>query len=78
MSEIINRVWIDRIAVVYLEPNKMEEVNLLSDIYPNHEVNFVDKSTFEYTPKLKDYIDDSVYKVLINGDIDYIVFRLDD
>lgn len=77
MSNIINKVWIDSIAVVYLEPNEMEEVNLLSDIFPDHEVNFVDLSTVECNPKIKDYIEDEVYEVLANGTIDYIVFRLD-
>jgi len=77
MSKILNGVWIDKITVVYLEPNEMEEVNLYCDIYPDHEVNFVDRSMFADIEELRSYVDTPVFESIMRGDIDYVVFRLD-
>lgn len=77
MSKIVNGVWIDKINVVYLNCDDMETVNYLTNIDPFHEVNFVDKSEFEDIKELEKYIDTVVLQSITNGDIDYVVFRLD-
>lgn len=77
MSKIVNGVWVDKITVVYLNADDMETVNLLTSRYPDHEVNFVDKSEFEDKVILRRYVDEVVLNSIMNKDIDYVVFRLD-
>lgn len=77
MSEWTNDILVDKIAYVYLEPNEMEEVNLITGIDPFHEVNFIDKSVLENTEVGK-YIDSKAkILALIEGKIDYLCIRLD-
>lgn len=78
MSEIINNVWIDKVATQYVGCNEMEEVNMITGIDPQHEVNYVDLSEFETHRELMNYLTDSNKLFLLkNKQIDYIVFRLD-
>lgn len=76
-EHIVNGVWIDKISVVYLDGDKMEEVNMITGIDTLHEVNFVDKSEFEDKEELRRYVDKIVLNSIMNKDIDYVVFRLD-
>ena len=78
MSNIVNGVWVDKITVVYLNAEDMETVNILTSRYPDHEVNFVDKSEFEDIEELKKYVDKEVLNSIMNKDIDYVVFRFDE
>lgn len=76
-ERIVNGVWVDKINVVYLDGDKMEEVNMITGIDILHEVNFVDKSEFEDKEELRRYVDKVVLNSIMNKDIDYVVFRLD-
>lgn len=78
MSRIISSVFIDRIAMQYLDIDSMEKVNTITGIDQDHEVNFVDKSVFEEHQQLKEYVENKNKLILLQkGKIDYIVFRLD-
>ncbi len=77
---------IDRVITVYLDPDKMEEVNIASGfgVSEFETSNWCDLSVFEYdatldkdTKKLIDYITPEQYKALKDGQADYIVFKLD-
>lgn len=78
MSKILDGVWVDKITVVYLNADDMETVNLLTSRYPDHEVNFVDKSEFEEIEELKGYVDELVFNAIMYKDLDYVVFRFDE
>ena len=77
MSEIVNDIWIDRITTEYLDYDKLEEVNLITGIDTQHEVNYVDLSEFDEHPELSKYVNPKRYMALQDKLVDYIVFRLD-
>lgn len=78
MSKILDGVLVDKITIVYLDADDMEAVNLLTIGYPDHEVNFVDKSNFEEIEELKEYVDEAVFNAIMHKDLDYVVFRFDE
>lgn len=76
--EIINDCVTVRITTVYLDPDAMEQVNLITGLGTFNEVNFVDYSVFEIHPELIEFVKNKDKITLLkNKTVDYILFRLD-
>ena len=71
------RNLICRVIPVYLEPDLMEEVNLITNSYPYREDNWCNIDEFIEHNELNKYVDEPVVRLLMNQEIDYIVFRMD-
>jgi hypothetical protein len=66
-----------KVVQVWLDPDRMEEFNIITNIDAFRECNWCDYSTFEYYPELKDYAPEEKLELLKNKEIDYLVFRID-
>lgn len=78
---------IDKVIMVLLDYEDMENVNITQDMDSNHTDNWVDLSTFEYYEELSkvddtkanlfDFITPQEVEALRTGQADYVAFRLD-
>ncbi len=68
----------DKVVTVQLDPDTMEELNWLTGINPFGTDNWVSKAGFEDYPNIKKLVSDEQYNAIMEGDIDYIAFRIDE
>lgn len=83
-----SRIYFDKVKTVLLKPEDMETVNISTGIDEFSTDNWCDLSEFERVEEdikngdsdktsLKNFVQDTEYEALKNGEIDYIVFRID-
>jgi len=65
------------ISTQYLDIDDMEEANKITGISPEHEINFIDKSIINDYPDICAFINPNRLRLLMQGKVDYIAFRLD-
>lgn len=68
---------VDKVITSLQKSDAMEQINTITDINVFATDNWVNLSTFEDNPELKDFVSDYEYDALQNGDADYIAFRID-
>ena len=66
-----------RVIKIFLNPEEMEIVNVLTEIDAFETDNWVDYYTFEECEKLKNYVEKEEMEALKHNEADFIVFRLD-
>lgn len=71
------RNLICKVIPVWLDPDLMEEVNLITGIFPFRETNWCNKDEFIVHKELNKYADEPVIELILQNEIDYIVFRED-
>ena len=65
-----------RVIKIFLNPEEMEIVNVLTEIDAFETDNWVDYYTFEECEKLKSYVEKEELEALKHNEADFIVFRL--
>lgn len=71
------RNLICKVIPVWLEPDLLEEVNLITGIYQFRESNWCNKDEFIEHEELLKYVDNQIVVLLMNDEIDYIAFRME-
>lgn len=66
-----------RVIKIFLNPEEMEIVNVLTGIDAFETDNWVDYYTFKEYEKLKSYVEKEELEALKHNESDFIVFRLD-
>lgn len=66
-----------KVVPVYLDPDQMEEVNIMTGLDAFRECNWCDLDAFIDHPDLTKYVGHEDYKRIRSGKIDFVAFRLD-
>ena len=67
-----------KVYPIFLDPDRMEEVNSILGNTPFRECTWIDKDDLEEHPELEEYIMVTLFiEDLKNGKLDFIAFRLD-
>ena len=69
---------IDKVIMSLQESDDMERINSITGISYDNTDNWVDIETIEENPELKQYISEDEYDAMLNGEADYIAFRIDE
>ena len=77
MIKYVDDCAVSTISMQFLDIDDMEDVNKITGISPEHEINFIDKDIINDYPKVCEFIDPNRLRLLMQGKIDYIAFRLD-
>lgn len=77
MIKYIDDCEVCTISTQYLDIDDMEDVNKLTGLSPEHEINFIDKSIITEYPSICEFIQPERLRLLMQEKIDYIAFRLD-
>ena len=70
-------VQIDKVIMSLQDVDNMEKINDLTEVSFDTTDNWIDFSTIEDIPELKEFITDEEYNALKNKEADFIAFRLD-
>lgn len=66
-----------RVIKIYQDPDKMEEINKITEIGAFETDNWIDYYTFKKCVELNDYVEKEDIEALKNNKADFIVFRID-
>lgn len=68
---------INKVIMSLQNPDNMEAINNITGLDFDNTDNWVDIDTIEENEELKQYISEDEYDAMLNGEADYIAFRID-